>query len=397
MTNNADYFTKVQAIGRAFTPSAPMTDRDMFAGRQAQLRTLVMVAAQKGQHALVYGVRGAGKTSLARVAQEILNEGGPAPYYVCNSGDTFKSLWRAIFNEIQLITTKQPIGFESAPTTQAQSAGALLGEDVTPHSVSQSLAYLGGMQSLVIVIDEFDRPTDNSVRTFVADTIKILADRSVPVTIVLVGVAGAVSELLGEHESIQRSLVQIEMPPMNEEEIRDLITRGMTAADLRADESFTHSVVALSQGLPHYTHLLCLHAAMNCVENERDVVTEDDLTAALANAIEAASQTVREQYHSATFSNRETLYKAVLLACAMAPKDELGSFGAPDVRDQMRQITKQDYEIPSFAGHLKEFSSDGPRGGVLQRIGTQRRFRYRFVDPLMPTYVLMQGKREGLA
>jgi hypothetical protein len=54
------------------------------------------------------------------------------------------------------------------------------------------------------------------------------------------------------------------------------------------------------------------------------------------------------------------------------------------------------YEIPAFAAHLKDFSSDGPRGGVLKRIGTTRRFRYRFRDPLMPTYVLMRGRLAGL-
>ena len=54
------------------------------------------------------------------------------------------------------------------------------------------------------------------------------------------------------------------------------------------------------------------------------------------------------------------------------------------------------YEIPAFAAHLKDFSSDGPRGCVLKRIGTTRRFRYQFRDPLMPTYVLMRGRLDGL-
>jgi hypothetical protein len=86
----------------------------------------------------------------------------------------------------------------------------------------------------------------------------------------------------------------------------------------------------------------------------------------------------------------------VLLACAKCPTDEVGSFGAPDVREQLRAITGVNYEIPAFAAHLKDFSSDGPRGGVLKRIGTTRRFRYRFRDPLMPTYVLMRGRLDGI-
>jgi hypothetical protein len=36
-----------------------------------------------------------------------------------------------------------------------------------------------------------------------------------------------------------------------------------------------------------------------------------------------------------------------------------------------------------------------PRGGVLKRIGTTRRFRYQFRDPLMPSYVLMRARLDG--
>jgi hypothetical protein len=170
----------------------------------------------------------------------------------------------------------------------------------------------------------------------------------------------------------------------------------MSAAKLQAEDQFMTEVVALSQGLPHYTHLLCLHAATKAVEDDRGLVTHDDLQYALHRALEAASQTVRERYHTSTFSNRKTLYKAVLLACAMCPRDELNSFGGPDVREQLRKILDTNVEISSFATHLRDFSSDGPRGGILKRIGIKRRFRYQFIDPLMPTYVLMQGITRGM-
>jgi hypothetical protein len=149
----------------------------------------------------------------------------------------------------------------------------------------------------------------------------------------------------------------------------------MSAAKLTAEDQFTAEVVALSQGLPHYTHLLGLHAATKAVEDDRGVVTHDDLQYALHRALEATSQAVREHCHTSTLSNRETLYKAVLLACAMCPRGELNSFGGLDVREQLRRILNTNVEISSFATHLRDFSSDGPRGGILQRIGIKRRFR----------------------
>lgn len=391
------FFEKLRAVGRAFTPSSPVTDRDLFAGRQYQLQTLVIVESQAGQHGIVYGVRGAGKTSLAQVAQSII--GSPVnPYYICSSDDTFKSIWTAVMASIHLTQQASGLGFNAVAKISSVNAAQLLPEDVTPHGVVEALRLVGQNTRLTIVIDEFDRPRDDGVRLKIADTIKILADRAVPVTIILVGVADAIGDLLKEHESIQRSLVQIEMPPMTDDELRDVISRGMTAAGLEpAPASFVNEVVTLSQGLPHYTHLLCFHAAQSAVESLRSSVGDADLKVALARALEDASQSIRTQYHRSTFSNRDTLYKSVLLACAMCDTDEVGSFGAPDVREILRNITGINYEIPAFSTHLKDFSSDtGVRGGILQRIGTTRRFRYRFRDPLMPTYVRMRGRHEGL-
>jgi hypothetical protein len=125
-------------------------------------------------------------------------------------------------------------------------------------------------------------------------------------------------------------------------------------------------------------------------------VRRDDFDDALNDALRAASQSVRERYHNATFSNSDTLYKDVLLACALADKDDMGSFAATDVRQRLREITHRDYEIPAFAAHLKAFSVSRTRGGILKRIGTKRRFRYRFRDPLMPSYIVMKGRVDGL-
>src|ERR1700722_9645875 len=90
-----DFYDRIKTLGRLFTPSPPITARALFAGRQEQMQTLIMVEAQAGQHAVVYGVRGAGKTSLARVAQLIIDP-NVQPYYVCHSDDTFASIWRGL-------------------------------------------------------------------------------------------------------------------------------------------------------------------------------------------------------------------------------------------------------------------------------------------------------------
>jgi hypothetical protein len=53
------------------------------------------------------------------------------------------------------------------------------------------------------------------------------------------------------------------------------------------------------------------------------------------------------------------------------------------------------YEISAFSQHLNAFT-DVERGPVLKRTGTTRKFRFKFVNPLMRPYVIMKGMESGL-
>lgn len=116
---------------------------------------------------------------------------------------------------------------------------------------------------------------------------------------------------------------------------------------------------------------------------------------AIAKAIEDAQQSIRNAYYDAIRSPRkDNLFADVLLACALAKTNELGYFAAQDVRQPIRGITGKNYDIPTFAQHLNEFS-EIKRGRILQKTGDRRRYRYRFSDPLMQPYVIMQGVVSG--
>ena len=55
---------------QAFNPSGPVSDRDLFAGRESQLTDILGAVGQSGQHAILFGERGVGKTSLASLTHE---------------------------------------------------------------------------------------------------------------------------------------------------------------------------------------------------------------------------------------------------------------------------------------------------------------------------------------
>jgi Cdc6-like AAA superfamily ATPase len=395
MVGNSEVMQRLQVLNSSFSPSAPIDQRDLFAGRVSQLMTVMNTLNQKGQHAILFGERGVGKTSLARVLSGGLSVDG-RPLLIasvnCDSSMGFTEIWRNALREIRLTHLKPGIGFFSEPSTEHIALADTLPEQLTPSDVRNVLGQLG---KSLFVFDEFDRLQDINAKTLLADTIKMLSDYAVDSTLLLVGVADSVDALIAEHQSIERALIQVRMPRMSPPELEQVIDKGLGKASMTIATDAKKKIVQLSQGLPHYTHLLSLYSAQRAAMALKNSVAIEDVRAAIDTALANAQQSIVGAYHRATASPRENLYPQVLLACAMAEPDGLGYFAAVDVRKPLSGIMKKPYEIPAFSQHLNAFCEDS-RGPVLQRTGTARRYRFRFVNPLMQPYVLMDGIRKGL-
>jgi hypothetical protein len=124
-------------------------------------------------------------------------------------------------------------------------------------------ADIGQSITLLLAIDEFDRLTDRTVPALVADTIKSLSDAAVPATLILIGVADSVDQLIEGHRSIERSLVQVPMPRMSRKEIEQIVVKGTQRLGMSITKEALGEIVRLSQGLPYVTHMLSLYSASN--------------------------------------------------------------------------------------------------------------------------------------
>src|SRR5262249_57436566 len=104
--------------------------------------------------------------------------------------------------------------------------------EITPDVVLQALVESGQQGTLLVIVDEFDRlPAGVDSRLF-ADTIKVLSDYAAPVTVILVGVADSVDQLIAGHQSVERALVQVPMPRMSDEEIREIVRTRLPKLNL---------------------------------------------------------------------------------------------------------------------------------------------------------------------
>jgi hypothetical protein len=250
----------------------------------------------------------------------------------------------------------------------------------------------------VIIFDEFDRGAAE-MRTSFTDLIKALSDYAVNSTIVLVGVSDTVDQLIRDHASIVRSIVQIQLPRMNERELREILENASKVLKINFDNDSSSLIVRMSQGLPHYTHLIGLHSAREAIKRLSRLVEVRDVHTSFTKAIRETVQAIQQKYLKAVHSaHKDALYDKVILACAVASssaKDALGYFHPTDVIRPLAEILgRSNVTISTFQKHINEFC-EASRGPVLEREGVPRAYKYRFHDPLLPPYVFMTAVADG--
>lgn len=379
---------------RVFTPRTPVTVRELFAGRLDQMNKVFDALGQTGLHAILYGERGVGKTSLANIIAILAADTKVLTCKVnCEAGDTFETAWKKALNEFTYSTKRQGVGFTGLEEGEIKRLSDFVHEKIDANSLRVLFAGTGA--PLLIIFDEFDRLSAKAGKAF-TDVIKTLSDTGAMATLLLVGVADTVDRLIKDHASVARALVQIHMPRMKPKELTEIVVTGAKKLGVTFEPEATVQIVQLSQGLPHYTHLVARNAARQAVKRLSRSVTVDDVAGALQDAVGDAQHSIKTQYHAATTSSHKgALFREVLLACALAKKDGLSYFQAADVVEPLSAMMGKAYEIPAFARHLSKLCEPA-RSSVLERTGQRRRYRYRFTEPLLEPFIVMNGLADDL-
>ncbi|MFQ5768030.1 MAG: ATP-binding protein, partial [Acidobacteriota bacterium] len=262
-------------VAEAFHPRAPISAKELFAGRRQQITVIADAVSQTGLHLVIFGERGVGKTSLANVIEPFLNVAGKtisARMLECrlvvkvntHQRGSFESIWRRAFDEVSWS--------EDGPTTAF--GPIVVAETITLRkrfnipdepSIDDVRRLLAVLPRSVFIFDEFDRSPAGAGQQM-TDLIKALSDYAVNSSVVLVGVSSTIDALVCDHASIVRSIVQVHLPRMTERALKNILDRAAAVLDVEFTDDASRLIVRMSQGLPHYTHLIGLNATRRAVE-----------------------------------------------------------------------------------------------------------------------------------
>jgi Cdc6-like AAA superfamily ATPase len=393
-------------VSNVFQPRTPITTRALFAGRWPEMTTLADAVGQIGLHVIIYGERGVGKTSLANVVRPVihvlLDKGSREERVVLQTtaaaSDTFSTIWDRLFRDIVWQDERPAFGLSRKPSGDATTIREAFGlpEQLAADDVRHVLSF---MKRSVFIIDEFDRAANATSKEF-TDLIKALSDRGIDATVILVGVSDTVDELIADHASIHRALIQIPLPRMQPKELAQILGNAEKELGIGFSEAAANLIVRMSQGLPHYTHLLGQHSVREAANSRRSPRIElPDVFAGLKAAVKHAQQTVTGKHSTAIHSaHKDALYRQVLLACALTAsqtEDPLGYFNPGAIAEPLSIVLDKSVQIATFSNHLAEFSQP-KRGQVLERTGQARAYRFRFRDPLLVPYIFMDAVTNGI-
>jgi Cdc6-like AAA superfamily ATPase len=263
----------------AFTPAKEVQDIERFAGRTTLLDDISAALQSDGAQIVLYGQRGIGKSSLARVLGQIAISDKTAiarlstaphtkieylPVHITcdDSIDCVDKLLVRLLTEDSALASWIP--FKVVEKKYVGEGGAKVGIKVVELSgkISESITervveveadiqttFINACRAIIesgvarhgllIIIDEFDRIKDKSG---IASILKALGPEKV--TFALVGVASDINDLIADHESVARQLTDgsIRVPPMTKEDLAEIITRAMTALGIGMNLSWVQLI-----------------------------------------------------------------------------------------------------------------------------------------------------------
>jgi hypothetical protein len=236
-------------------------------------------------------------------------------------------------------------------------------------------------QPVLFIIDELDRMQNtNGLASF------LKAASGPSLKFMLVGIASNISELLSDHQSLERRLVTVRVPLMTKPELQQIVYKAQAYLDkdgieMRFTREARERLARVAAGFPWFVHVLGQQVLVDVADRGEIVIQETDIAAGLMNVVHNRfAQQFADMYQNAVRDS----YARELTLRAFARWTDI------DIpTGEIYKILKMGLGItnPSvYRGHLckAEF------GNVLYTPVFQKRGLVRFANEMFKVYVRLR-------
>lgn len=348
-----------RTIDAVFHPERPVTEPSQLIGRDTELEIAVARLSTAGGHLLLFGHRGIGKTSIAKVAEFVLRLEHPGLVVKAISCDS-----RMDFLDI----TSACI----ANTDISMSDGELR----SPVKSAEVISTLRGF----LIIDEIDRLRPDQ-RTLLSEFMKTLSDKATTFCLCAVGIAQTATEIFHGHLSIHRCLNEIHVKQLDGSTIAKIVDTGFDSLKQAIDAQVVVDIARLSLGFPSNAVLICRYVAEGVMRLPIPIISANELRRGLKRLLLERGTTSRELLRHIS-SNDKNLHKSSLLLSAALIKREDFTY------DELYQETRNRCSIDrrTFDNICLGFCLDGPE----HVFDNFRPNVLRFSDPRLPMMLFIE-------
>jgi len=399
-----------QKLDLVLSASGPIRSEERLFGREKELDRIKKALYISGRHVFIYGDRGVGKSSLAATAanryqssdSEYIDIGcGPdSTLFSIVSNIAYQAINATKLNKSKISTT---VGVDAKffrmTKTSEITRNDLLAEMRTLSDAVELLKEVSALHSEkpIVVLDEFDRISDQSQRELFADLLKHIGDKKIGIKFIFTGVAKTLGEILGAHHSAIRQLETVELTRLSWEGRWDIIRAAIAEFGLTMDREVEIRIAAVSDGFPFYVHLLTEKILWSVFE-DAEALTDIDMDhyqIGLRSAIGSIDAELRRPYDTVMNCRGDDLEE---ILWSTADSEYLDRY-LKDMYESFRYVIKQrpdrsliDYQ--KFCTQIRSLKakkfdeilvSDPNRPGL-----------YSYREKMLRGYVRMQAEANGV-
>ena len=404
--NNLNRENYLKILHEQLSPAQPIQSYEHLFGRYDQLQQIEQALCAPGRHVFIYGDRGVGKSSLAQTAAYKHQSSDSPPIIIgCEMKSTFLGIVQAILERLinnpsgDQVTHSTKVGIGVPKLTFEQEVLIKKGEipiakDINSATLLLNYFAIKYSKKTLVVLDEFDLIGEKKERGLFADFVKQLGDQFVAIQFIFCGIGKSLDELLDAHASSYRYMSGIEVHRLDWTARWEIIDKSSSALGLSINDDSRFRIAAISDGYPHYIHLVCENLYWECF-NDESLITEaspEHYIAAVRATVRGIEHHLRRSYDQATMKTSVSYHEVLW---AVADHFEL-TRGTPSIYQSycriMHSKTEDPIESAKFNLRLGQLRSSG-FGEILVN---PKRGWYEFKENIVRGYVRLRAEEQGV-